>query len=410
MRNFRFARQPLGNVQCAVIAAVLAFPVSVCAGDRLHEPVLIVANERPLDVGNTGNSSPFVADFDGDGIKDLLVGQHRGTLLRVYRNLGSNAAPKFGDYHLFRDGDTSLSPHCSMIPQLVDLNGDGRMDLLTDGGNGTIAWFAGTEAGFSQADRLRRADGSAVRLRWLFSAFAYDWDRDGDLDVVCGGAPGSDYERRVFVLENVTTDNRLAFAEPDGGIELPQLALVPVDNQMPVVADWNNDGADDLVVGNQDGSVVWYAGKVRPEGEESSRAFDAPKKLVPPWEEGGQRGPMARICVVDWNEDGALDLLVGESGPIFERKLTDAEQQRVAEEKQGQGEDLRQWSKAYQEFCEHASASDLQANSKDSSLVELRETLVKLRERIDARFLRANDLQEGTQQHGRIWLFLRKTD
>ncbi|MEE9602830.1 MAG: FG-GAP repeat protein, partial [Thermoguttaceae bacterium] len=73
--------------------------------DDLAPPVRIMAGARPVE-SDTGNAAPFVGDFDGDGIFDLLVGQYRQGpyykgKLRVYRNLGSNTEPRFGGFEWF---------------------------------------------------------------------------------------------------------------------------------------------------------------------------------------------------------------------------------------------------------------------------------------------------------------------
>jgi FG-GAP repeat len=39
---------------------------------------------------------PAVGDLDGDGRKDLLVGQQKDGRLRVFRNVGTDARPVFG--------------------------------------------------------------------------------------------------------------------------------------------------------------------------------------------------------------------------------------------------------------------------------------------------------------------------
>jgi hypothetical protein len=66
--------------------------------------VHVLAEDQPLDVHQSGHSAPFVADFDGDGIRDLLVGQYEQGRLRIYRNLGTNSQPRFATYTWFEAG------------------------------------------------------------------------------------------------------------------------------------------------------------------------------------------------------------------------------------------------------------------------------------------------------------------
>jgi hypothetical protein len=61
------------------------------AADSLAEfepPVRLQADGVPVRVEGPGYAAPCWADIDGDGKKDLLVGQFRGGKVQVYKNLG----------------------------------------------------------------------------------------------------------------------------------------------------------------------------------------------------------------------------------------------------------------------------------------------------------------------------------
>jgi hypothetical protein len=70
---------------------------------ELLPPVRLKAAGKPIDT-DVGHAAPFVADFDGDGVKDLLVGQFGDGILWVYRNVGSNTHPRYAAGVKFKDG------------------------------------------------------------------------------------------------------------------------------------------------------------------------------------------------------------------------------------------------------------------------------------------------------------------
>lgn len=88
------------------LAAVMLALAPVGAGeisDQFRPPVRIVAAGTPIDT-DIGHAAPFVGDFDGDGVRDLLVGQFGGGLLWIYRNEGTDAHPRLAAGVKFKDG------------------------------------------------------------------------------------------------------------------------------------------------------------------------------------------------------------------------------------------------------------------------------------------------------------------
>ena len=61
----------------------------------LAEPVPLRADGKLIDHGAVwGHCGPTIADVDGDGLPDLVVGDFGGTFT-VYRNIGTRNAPKY---------------------------------------------------------------------------------------------------------------------------------------------------------------------------------------------------------------------------------------------------------------------------------------------------------------------------
>jgi hypothetical protein len=70
---------------------------------ELAAPVRIEAAGKPIDTA-VGHAAPFVGDFDGDKVADLLVGQFGDGILWIYRNEGTAARPKLAAGVKFKDG------------------------------------------------------------------------------------------------------------------------------------------------------------------------------------------------------------------------------------------------------------------------------------------------------------------
>jgi hypothetical protein len=87
------------------VAIGLALMTPGLRGQELAKPVRLEAGGQPINIGGVGHSAPLVADIDGDGKLHLLVGTFSEGQLRIYRNTGTNRAPKFdAKFDLFLDG------------------------------------------------------------------------------------------------------------------------------------------------------------------------------------------------------------------------------------------------------------------------------------------------------------------
>jgi hypothetical protein len=72
------------------------------AGD-FEPPVRLKAGDQYIDV-DIGHAAPYMYDFTGNGLRDLLVGQFGQGRLRVYRNVGTRDEPSFENFEYFKAG------------------------------------------------------------------------------------------------------------------------------------------------------------------------------------------------------------------------------------------------------------------------------------------------------------------
>jgi len=69
-------------------------------------PFKVEANSSPIYLSDD-HANPLITDWNGDGLKDLIVGQFTYGRLRYYQNIGTNSSPVFGSYsYMQADGST----------------------------------------------------------------------------------------------------------------------------------------------------------------------------------------------------------------------------------------------------------------------------------------------------------------
>lgn len=71
---------------------------------EFEAPVRLKAGDEFIDT-EVGHAAPFVGDIDGDGVRDLLVGQFGDGKLWIFRNEGSDVKPVLAEGRVFQDGE-----------------------------------------------------------------------------------------------------------------------------------------------------------------------------------------------------------------------------------------------------------------------------------------------------------------
>ena len=91
---------------CLATGLLLGLTCAVGFGD-LQEGVKAQADGQAIDV-KIGHLVPAVLDWNGDGKKDLIVGQFGGGRIRVYLNEGTDAKPTFKSFKFLEAGEKEI--------------------------------------------------------------------------------------------------------------------------------------------------------------------------------------------------------------------------------------------------------------------------------------------------------------
>jgi len=396
LRNQGESEMRLSRNHCLMGLLLLSglWETSILGQMTLADPIPIWVNDSILDVEHEGDASPAVIDIDGDGIRDLVVGESYQGQLRIYRNLDSNESPRFQSFGIFKNGESEgrLPSEWSFHPSVVDLDGDGLPDIITPAWFGGIFFFRQTSPGvFAKGVPLRNVEGKVIWTEEIFGATTCDWDNDGFTDVVC-----SIGKSNLWLLRNSGVQTEPRFENPVA-IKLGHSNLSAT---APVAVDWNRDGLFDFIVGTREGAVLLYlnSGQLgKPMLTEGSKLIDEP-------EVGSQRGRNARPCVLDWNGDGRLDILVGDGGLEFEKKLEPEEVSVKEETKRILDNSFSRWAVTYRLFHRLKQVAPPARN--EEAIKAIRQEMMELTAERDRQRLRYQLMSEGKQIHGRVWLYL----
>jgi len=365
-----YERRRLGSDGANFEVSVVDGKTHVLTPDGSREKLLIYKNvpqnvfwdDREIKLSDKGyeilhfykNTQWKMLDFDGDGITDLvcsafssrspgLRGEGTGARMKsfssapkhnqllFFKNTGDNMNPVYRDpIEILKQNGESLAKNLAIKPMFGDFDKDGDFDFIgigkpknaldynVDWKNNFILFFenTGTRSEYKFAEgKVINKNGIPVRFesRSTIHLTAFDWNKDGNLDIIAGEESG-----RVSLMLN--TGKKIngipAFSPP----KFFQQEARYVDFgalTAPSVFDWDGDGLDDILSGNEMG----YIGFIKNLGGKLP-VWDAPKLLevdgipvrfIPNKAQPNTEEPKWGYSTIDvgyWDEDKLPDILV----------------------------------------------------------------------------------------------------
>jgi VCBS repeat-containing protein len=233
------------------------------------------------------NTRPMFADLDSDGDMDALVAKLGGNMDYFQNNNGaftqktgsSNPFNNFNDLNsAFADVDSDGDLDAFVGEKAADYNTEGIKYYQNNGGTFTASTLTGLPTS-----------------GYTFAASA-DINNDGKVDLITGNSDGSlSYYQNNG---NGSVTQKTGTANPFNGVDVGETA-------QPTFADIDSDGDADAVIGEADGTLNYFQNN-------GNGTFTQKTGNANPFN-GIDVGSSSAPAIVDTNNDGYLDLVVGNS-------------------------------------------------------------------------------------------------
>ena len=272
-----------------------------------ENPFLLV-NVEVADFISTPNIRPTLSDLDSDGDFDLIIGSQSGDIL-YYENTGTAIQPNYTERIGTDNPLNSVTAGSFSEPASADLDGDSDLDLIIGNDFGRLYYFE--NIGTADQPNFTRRTGANNSLDGVdvgsYSKPALaDLDNDGDFDLLVGNDSGG-----INYFENTGSPTDPVFTHRTG-VNNP-LDNINVDaHSAPSLADLDGDGDIDLVTWGWYGTIKFF---------ENTGTGDIPSFT----ERTGADNPLEVITVgrysiptfFDLDGDSDLDLVIANSRGVI---------------------------------------------------------------------------------------------
>ncbi len=279
-----------------------------------------LSSHSSLEAEMHTGSTLAVLDEDNDGDKDLLLGDVAYDNLIFLKNGGTNFIANMVSVETdFPAYNTPIKVPIFPASFYVDVNNDGQKDLLvspnsyTSAVNKDCVWYYENTGNANAKFSLKKRN-FLVETQIDYGSYSnvtfFDHNADGLLDMIIGngfiyddlgGTNGS-----LYYYENTGTATKPAFTlmnENYGGV-----ANFGLEYMKPTFGDIDGDGDDDMIIGAADGALHLFNNNGGA-GNSAIISFTSVNYF------NIDIGTHSTPQLVDLNEDGLLDLIIGRNAP-----------------------------------------------------------------------------------------------
>jgi hypothetical protein len=198
----------------------------------------------------TGFALSF-GDLDGDGDADLVIGDDSG-ILHYFENQGGAL-----DNYVYKPTYfNNLHVGQYATPQLIDLNRDGKLDIVSGNRQGNIYYFQNTGSTtvpvFSSTATATKLGGVDTKTPgYIGNSAPFFYSEAGSYKLLVGSESG-----HIYRYGNIDGNLSGNFSRLDTNVSHIAMGY----NSVPYGYDLDGDGVQDLMVGNYGGGVTFFKG------------------------------------------------------------------------------------------------------------------------------------------------------
>jgi len=250
-----------------------------CNADGSYNPGETIKDSEGEELKTQSASTVFATDWDADGDLDLLTGNIRGEV-HLVTNQGNRKEPSYGKPLRLEISDELKDRRGDSGPIAADWDGDGLQDVLVGTGEGSVILFR--NIGSTEKPELEGGkvlvEKSPVAWKWedrkpgqwgaRVKIHVTDWNGDGRLDLLLGDRSGS-----VIKNPQLNAEQREAAEEAGQQLAVLRKQMSEARSSIRKLESQVKDGGDDVAA--KEKSLA----SLKEELDKLSETYVATKKL-----------------------------------------------------------------------------------------------------------------------------------